>query len=78
MQDCDFRSLDLRGLDTSNLNLSGAYFRNADLRGIDLRTANIEGATFADAKISGCYFPADYPATEISLSVEHGTRVRKF
>ncbi|MBT4962642.1 MAG: pentapeptide repeat-containing protein [Francisellaceae bacterium] len=76
LTNCDFRSLDLRGINASNLNLRNAYFRNTDLRGIDLRTADIEGATFASAKISGCYFPDNISATEIQLSVEHGTRIR--
>jgi uncharacterized protein YjbI with pentapeptide repeats len=74
--DCDFRGLDLRGLDASGLNLSGCYFRAADLRGIDFSQANLHGASIAAAQISGCLFPANIDATEISLSVEKGMRMR--
>ncbi len=73
---CDFRGLDLRGLDVSGLDLSDAYFRGSDLRGIDFRGAKLEGASIVTAKISGCYFPAELSAEEITLSLNHGTRLR--
>ncbi len=73
---CDFRGLDLRGLDASQLDLSDAYFRGSDLRGIDFRATRLEGASIASAKISGCYFPAELTAEEITLSLNQGTRMR--
>lgn len=74
--DCDFRGVDLRGLEADGLNLSGCYFRQADLRGVDLSKANLEGASINAAKISGTYFPAPLSADEITLSLLHGTRMR--
>ncbi len=76
LTDCDFRNCDLRGLNAENLNLAGAYFRGADIRGIDFRNARLAGASLATAQISGCYFPKTLSATEIELSVVHGTRLR--
>lgn len=72
----DFRGLDLRGLIADGLDLSGSYFRQADLRGVDLSTAKLVGASIHGAKISGVFFPADLPADEILMSLEHGTRMR--
>lgn len=74
--DCDFRGLDLRGLNATGLDLSGCYFRAADLRGIDFSQANLNGASIAAAQISGCLFPANINADEIGLSVDKGTRMR--
>jgi uncharacterized protein YjbI with pentapeptide repeats len=74
--DCDFRGLDLRGLNAQGINFSGCYFRGADLRGIDFSHANLEGASLAAAQVSGCYFPSNLPAAEISVSVEKGIRMR--
>lgn len=74
--DCDFRGLDLRGLDAAGLNLSGCYFRAADLRGIDFSQANLHGASIAAAQISGCLFPMNLSADEITLSVDKGARMR--
>ena len=53
---CDFRSMDLRGLETHGLDFSGSYFCHADLRGIDFRWSRLEGASINAAKISGAFF----------------------
>jgi uncharacterized protein YjbI with pentapeptide repeats len=74
---CDFKGLDLRNLDAGGLDLTDAYFRGADLRSIDFRACKLLGASIADAKISGCYFPEDIIATEVLMSVQHGTRLRQ-
>lgn len=76
LSNCDFRSVDLRGLETDGLDLSGCYFRQSDLRGIDFSKANLEGASINAAKISGVYFPPQLSADEITLSLLHGTRMR--
>ncbi|MDZ4261811.1 MAG: pentapeptide repeat-containing protein [Pseudomonadota bacterium] len=73
---CDFRGVDLRGLDAAGLDLTGCYFRQTDLRGIDFSNAKMEGASINSAKISGTYFPKELSATEIELSLIHGTRMR--
>ncbi|WP_438969617.1 pentapeptide repeat-containing protein [Methylophaga sp.] len=74
---CDFRHLNLQGLETTGLDLSGSYFRQADLRGVDFsRCLSLEGASIHAAKISGAYFPKKVNAQEILLSLEHGTRIR--
>jgi len=73
---CDFRHLDLRGLDAEVIDFSNAYFRASDLRGIDFFKARLEGASINGARISGAFFPAELSADEIILSVEHGTRMR--
>lgn len=74
--DCDFRGLDLRGLDASNVNFKGAYFRATDLRGIDFSQCDMHGVSLATAQISGCLFPTNLDAAEIYLSVEKGIRMR--
>ena len=48
----------------------------SNLRGIDFSEARLEGASIHGAQISGVYFPAQLRADEISLSLEHGTRMR--
>ncbi len=73
---CDFRAMDLRGLDASGLDLSGCYFRQADLRGIDFSQCALDGASISRAKISGTLFPNALSANEIELSLLHGTRMR--
>lgn len=73
---CDFRGLNLRGIDASHINFSGSYFRASDLRGVDFSSSILEGASIASAKISGCLFPSNIRAEEISLSVNKGTRMR--
>lgn len=74
--DCDFRGLDLRGLDATRVNFSGCYFRAADIRGVDFSLSNLHGASIAGAQISGCFFPANIDGQEILLSVEKGIRMR--
>lgn len=73
---CDLRGLDLRGLNAEGLDFSESYFRQTDLRGVDLRGARLEGASINAAKISGTYFPIELSASEIELSLLHGTRMR--
>lgn len=74
---CDFRHINLQGLDAKDLDLSDSYFRQADLRGIDFsQCASIEGSSIHGAKISGVRFPDELSADEILLSLEHGTRLR--
>lgn len=74
---CDFRHLNLQGLQATGLDFSNSYFRQADLRGIDFsQCISLEGASIHGAKISGVYFPAALGAEEILLSFEHGTRMR--
>ena len=74
--DCDFRAIDLQGLDADGLDLSGCYFRNSDLRGIDFSNAKLEGASLHDAKVSGAYFPKDFSSDELTMSIIRGTRLR--
>lgn len=76
LTNCDFRGVDLRGLNADDLDLSGCYFRQADLRGIDFSKCRLEGASIHATKISGVYFPAELTADEITLSLVHGTRLR--
>jgi len=73
---CDFRNLELQGLNADDLDLSNCYFRQADLRGIDFQKTNLRGASLHSATISGAYFPAPLKAAEIRNSVELGTRMR--
>lgn len=75
---CDFRSLDLRGLNAKGLDLTGAYFRGADLRGVDFSETMLDGVSIATAKISGVKFPLEIPAQEIMLSLQFGTRMRYY
>lgn len=72
----DFRSVDLTGIDADGLDFSNSYFRMANLRGVDFSNANLEGASIHGAQISGVYFPIEITCAEISLSLEHGTRMR--
>lgn len=77
LTNCDFRHLNLQGLQTKGLDFSNSYFRQADLRGIDFTEClSLEGASIHAAKISGVYFPKQLPADEVLLSLEHGTRMR--
>lgn len=74
---CDFRHLNLQGLNASGLDFSNSYFRQADLRGVDFTgCVSLDGASIHAAKISGVYFPPQLDAAEILLSLEHGTRMR--
>lgn len=72
----DLSRTDLRGLNADGLDFSNCTFRMADLRGVDFRKANLEGASLAESNISGVYFPIELSADEITLTLEHGTRVR--
>ena len=76
LRGCDLRGLDLRGLDADGLDFSDSYLRQSDLRSVDFRHARLEGASINAAKISGAYFPADLTASEIELSLLHGSRMR--
>ena len=76
LRGCDLRGLDLRGLDADGLDFSDCYFRQSDLRGIDLSKAKMEGASINACKISGVLFPVELSASEIELSLLHGTRMR--
>lgn len=76
LRDSDMRGLDLRGMDASGLDMSNCYFRQTDLRGIDFTTTKLEGASVNGAKISGCMFPKEISAEEITMSLLHGTRLR--
>ena len=74
---CDFRHLNLQGLETKGLNFANSYFRQSDIRGVDFTEClSLEGASFHGAKISGAFFPKQIRAEEILLSLEHGTRIR--
>ncbi len=76
MSGFDFRNMNLQGIDASGLDLSNCYFRKTDLRGVDLSQANLQGASIHDARISGVLFPAELMPEEITLSLEHGVRMR--
>ena len=77
LTNCDFRAIELQGMDASGLDMSGCYFRLADLRGIDFSTTKLDGASIHDAKISGTYFPAEFSSDEITMSMIRGTRMRR-
>lgn len=72
----DLRGTDFRKVDLSKIILRDAYLRDADFRGCDLRHLDLEGASLQSAKISGAYFPENIAASEISMSLRHGTRIR--
>jgi uncharacterized protein YjbI with pentapeptide repeats len=75
--DSDLRGVDFRGIsDPTKVKVHGAYMRDTDLRGLDLRTWDMEGCSLYHAKISGAYFPTNLAPLEISMSVQHGTRMR--
>ena len=76
LRGCDLRGLDLRGLDADGLDFSDCYFRQSDLRGVDLSKARLDGASINACKVSGVLFPAELSASEIELSLLHGTRMR--
>lgn len=76
MSGFDFRNMNLHGMDASGLDLSNCYFRKTDLRGVDLSQANLRGASIHDARISGVLFPDEISADEITLSLDHGVRMR--
>ncbi len=76
LSNCDFRSVDLRGLEVTDVDFRGSYFRQADLRGLDLSECNLEGASIHGAQISGMLFSKELSAQEILLSHQQGTRMR--
>jgi uncharacterized protein YjbI with pentapeptide repeats len=76
MVNCDFRNLDLKKVDADGLDFTGCYFRQTDLRGVDLSNTKMEGASINGARISGTFFPSELSATEITMSIVHGTRMR--
>ena len=76
LTNCDFRNVDLRELETAGLDFTGCYFRQADLRGLDLSDCQLEGASIHAAHISGVLFPKKLSPQEITLSLQHGTRMR--
>ena len=71
-----FPHLDLRGLDAAGIDFTDCYFRAADLRGVDFSQACLVGASINGARSSGGFFPVELSANEISLSIQHGTRMR--
>lgn len=74
---CDFRHINLQGINAQGLDFSNSYFRQADLRGVDFSAcASFNGTSIHGAKISGTYFPAELRAEEILLSLNNGTRLR--
>lgn len=73
----DFRGVNLIGINADGLDLSNCYFRQADLRGLDLRGATLDGASIHAAKVSGVYFPDGFSADELTMSLLHGTRLRR-
>lgn len=76
LTNADLRGLELLGWEPNGLDLSGTYFRQTDLRGVDLSSCQLLGASIHNAKISGVLFPKSLSAEEITLSREHGTRMR--
>ncbi|MEJ1365133.1 MAG: pentapeptide repeat-containing protein [Candidatus Sedimenticola sp. (ex Thyasira tokunagai)] len=72
----DLRSIDLREIDAEGLDLSDCYLHQADLRGVDMSQTRLEGASIFGARIAGTYFPDKLSAEEITLSLQHGTRMR--
>lgn len=76
LTNCDFRAIDLQGMNADGLDMSGCYFRLADLRGIDFSNTKLEGASIHDAKISGAFFPKEFSSDELTMSLIRGTRLR--
>ncbi len=74
----DFRNLKLTGINADGIDFSGSYFRSCDLRGVDFSLSKMEGTSIHDAQISGALFPTALRAEEISLSLNHGTRMRYY
>jgi len=72
----DLRGTDFRKVDLSKMILRDAYLRDADFRGCDLTHLDLKGASLQGAKISGAYFPENVAASELRMSLRHGTRIR--
>lgn len=70
------RGYDMRKCKLKKADLTGAYLRSSDLRSVDLSEAKLDGASIKEAKVSGALFPRNLPPEEISLSLQHGTRLR--
>jgi len=73
---CDLRGVDFRAIDLSKFVLRDAYLRDADFRGCNLTHLDMSGVSLHGAKISGAYFPHNVSASEIRMSLRHGTRIR--
>lgn len=74
---CDFRHINLQGINAEGLDFANSYFRQAGLRGTGFTVcANFNGSSIHGAKISGTYFPKELRAEEILLSLNNGTRLR--
>jgi uncharacterized protein YjbI with pentapeptide repeats len=74
-------SCNLRGRNISSANLRyadlrGAYLSHCNLKGLNFSNANLEGASIHFAKISGVYFPKNISSSEVSNSLNYGTRIR--
>lgn len=76
LRGCDLRGRDLRGLDADGPDFSDCYFRQSDLRSVDLSKTKMDGASINACKISGALFPVELSASEMKLSLLHGTRMR--
>jgi uncharacterized protein YjbI with pentapeptide repeats len=72
----DLRGTDFRKVDLGKLILRDAYLRDTDFRGCDLRHLDLEGVSLQNAKVGGAYFPDKVAATELRMSLRHGTRIR--
>ena len=72
----DLRGVDFREVDLTKFVLRDAYLRDADFRGCDLTHLDLSGVSMNGAKISGAYFPDNVSASEIRISLRHGTRIR--
>ena len=76
LRGCDLWGLYLRGLDADGLDFSDCYFRQSNLRGIDLSKANLEGAQHKCLQNLRRPFSRRITASEIELSLLHGTHLR--
>lgn len=76
LTNCDFRNVDLQGMEASDLAFTNSYFRQADLRGVDFSKCDMHGASIHGAKISGVFFPPAIDPYEIFMSYQYGIRLR--
>ncbi|MBL1292915.1 MAG: pentapeptide repeat-containing protein [Thiotrichales bacterium] len=76
LTNCDFRNVDLQGMNATDLDFTNSYFRQADLRGVDFSQSNMHGASIHGAKISGVFFPPTIDPYEIFMSYQYGIRLR--
>ena len=77
MTGCDFRGISLRSINADGLDFNHCYFRQADLRSVNFSNTSLDGASIHAAKISGAFFPKNIFANEITLSLAHGTWLRR-